>query len=180
MKYEKRFEFYEKLYFNERELREKIEGRYRTPLTLFAVLFAFIGFMAKELFSENALSFGYGVWLPFTLSVLSFLLAAFHLSRSLYGYHYQLMPTPDVLEQYREEIKAKYRKIDPQYAIEWTNGAFEDYLFTMYIEYTTQNTKNNDTKSLNLSRCVRSLIATFLLVGLAYVPYFYQIYIKGP
>ena len=131
MKFDQRFEFYEKLYFHERDLWEKIESRYRTPLTLFAALFPFIGFLSRELFIAEAVPYNFLVWVPLSASIALFVFAVYFLSRSMYGYHYQLMPTPDVLEEYREEIKTEYFKISPEEAIDWTNTIFEEYLFCL-------------------------------------------------
>ena len=139
--------------------------------------FAFTAFLAKELFEKNAVSYSNWVWLPFGVSSIAFIVAVLFLIRSLHGYHYQLMPTPDVLESYREEIREKYVNINPEHAVVWTKEAYEEYIFTMYIEYTSQNVKNNDAKSINLNRCISSLIISFFSIVAAYVPYFLVLYI---
>lgn len=174
-----RQEFYEKRYFHELESREKIESRLKTPLTMFAIVFGLLAYLIKEVLLKSHFNLGVSFWFLSGVTVITFIISLVYFFRTLHGYHYLLLPTPVVLEEYYKETMTKYTQIDEEKADIWTSEAFDEYLLNCYIKYTTQNTLNNDAKSLNLNRCISLLMISFVSTCLAYVPFYYHTVFKG-
>ncbi len=166
-----RFELHEKRYFHELDAREKIEARLRTPLAMFAIVFGLLAYIANEVPFSRPSDVSIFFWVPYTLGGILFMSSLCCFFRAIYGYHYLLLPTPDTLEQYFNEIVEEYCKTDRGKARQWAAEAFKEYLFDSYVSYSSQNTKNNDSKSLNLNRCIGTLISSFVLSCLSYIPY---------
>ena len=179
MKKSDRHHLYQKFYIHELETREKIESRLKTPMAMFVIIFGLIGYIAKESILKNNLNFEFSFFLLSGTATFTFILSIFFFFRAIYGYHYSLLPTPIDLENYLEKIIDEYCKTDRGKAREWASEAFEEYLFNCYVSYTSQNTKNNDAKSLNLNRCIGSLIFSFISISLAFIPFYYQTFLKG-
>ncbi len=174
-----RQEFYERRYFHELDAREKIEGRVKIPMTMFVIVFGLIGYIAKETVLKSNLDFDFSFWLLSGFATATFILSVFFFFKTIYGYHYSLLPTPADLEKYFEDTVTKYCKTDRGKARYWASEAFDEYLFSCYVSYTTQNTKNNDAKALNLVHCIGFLIFSFLFICMAYVPFYFQTFLKG-
>ncbi len=111
-------------------------------------------------------------WTVYSFGVLAFVVAIVFYIKGIHGYSYALVPTPEELEKYRKEIYEQYSKINLGLAKQWMEEAYEQYIFECYISYTSQNTRNNDTKALNANRSMSSLIVAFVFICLSYVPYY--------
>lgn len=172
MNFEERLRKHEERYWHEIDAREKIESRIKTPFSMFLIVFGLIAYLFKETFLSDNLNFSWYFWIAYVSSIILFVTSIGFFLRAIYGYHYLLMPTPEVLELYFKQILDDYKKTDRTKANFWTREAFKEYLFNSYVTYTTQNTKNNDSKSLNINRCIGSLIASFVIVCLSYIPYY--------
>jgi hypothetical protein len=171
----KRFEVYEKRYFHELDTRERVESRLKTPLTMFAIVFGIIAFLSNKVIEAVDTHQDFGFWLFYSGSIVMFVLSVYFFIRSIYGYHYSLLPTPEVMENYYRNIEDEYAKTNLGSAKAWAQEAFEDYLYNSYVQYTTQNTKNNDAKSLNLIRCIGSIIFSFACIVVSFVPIYYDV-----
>jgi hypothetical protein len=174
MNQDKRLEFYKDRYQSELDHREKIEGRIRTPLPMLVIVAGISGFLIKNTVLEKLFCFHWSLYLLILIGSATFIVSLYYFLRAIYGYHYQLIPTSERLENYYNEIFSEYQKVSPGDARKWTNEEFEKYLMASYIEYGTQNTKNNDAKSLNLNNCIGSLIVAFICSSLAYLPYYWN------
>jgi hypothetical protein len=174
-----RQEFYEKRYFHELDAREKIEARIKTPMAMFVIVFGLIGYLAKETVLKSNFELEFGFWLFSGAAIFTFVLSLFFFFKTIYGYHYFLLPTPDDLEKYFEESVSEYCNTNRGKARSWASEAFEEYLFDCYVSYTSQNTRNNDAKALNLTYCIGALIFSFINICIAYIPYYYQTFLKG-
>ena len=172
MDFDERLKAYENRYIHEIDTREKIEARVKTPFAIFLVVFTLIGFLFKETVLLGNLNFDWTFWASYVLSALFFVISVCFFLRALYGYHYLLMPTPEVLEEYLEKTIEEYSKVDAGKAKSWAKEALKEYLFESYLKYASQNTKNNDTKSLNISRCLGTLITSFIIICASYLPYY--------
>lgn len=165
---EKRKEFYEKRYFHELDMREKIESRLRGPLTMIIVSFGTFAFLEKRVFAGGFLDKDYPLLLSFLSGVFFWVCALYFFMRTIRGYHYSLLPTPKVLEEYFEKILIEGRKSDRGQSKKWAEEDFSEYLFKNYVVSTTQNTLNNDAKSLNIDRSIKSIFCAFCFSGLTY------------
>ena len=172
MDFDERYKMYEDRYKSELDTREKIEGRVKTPFSLLIVVFGLIGYLFKVTVLSGNFAFDPMFWIAYVIAVILYLAAIVFFIKTIYGYHYLLVPTPEVLEEYLQITLDKYTKDNPSKAKQWTKEAFKEYLFECYVKFTSQNTKNNDTKSLNISRCLGMLIGSFIIVCASYFPYY--------
>ncbi|MCB1804371.1 MAG: hypothetical protein KDJ99_04235 [Candidatus Competibacteraceae bacterium] len=169
-----RLEFHSKRYLHEIDHREKIENRIRTPVPLLVIVAGLSDFLIKNTVLEKLFCFHWSLYFLLAVGATAFAFSLFYFLRAIYGYHYQLIPTSETLEHYYNEILEQYQKVSPADARKWANEEFQKYLMKSYIEYGTQNTKNNDSKSLNLNYCLGSLIVAFICSSLAYLPYYWN------
>jgi hypothetical protein len=172
MDFDARLKAYEERYRHEIDTREKIEARIKTPFSMFLVVFGLIAYLFKETILVGKFEYNWTFWASYILAVSLFIASLGFFIRAIYGYHYLLMPTPVILEKYHEKTRNEYAEVNPSKAKSWTNEAFKQYLFDSYVKYTTQNTKNNDSKSLNISRCLGTLISSFIIVSSSYLPFY--------
>ena len=174
-----RQKLYKERYFHELDAREKIEGRLKTPMAMFIIVFGLVGYLIKETILKHNFDFNFSFYLLSGSAIFTFILSLIFFFKTIYGYHYSLLSTPISLEKYFEETVIEYCKTDRGKARAWASEAFNEFLYDCYVSYTTQNTQNNDAKALNLNRCIGALIFSFISICLAYIPYYYQIFLKG-
>lgn len=172
MEYKERLADYKDRYYRELDVREKIDARLRTSFSFFLVVFALFAFLFEKTVSKGFLPSEVIFWFAYAVGVFAFIFAIFFQIKALHGYNYALIPTPERLEEYYSEILSAYAKSNLGLAKKWTKESYEKYLFNCYVIYTSQNTKNNDTKALNLSRSLSSLIVAFVFVCLSYIPFY--------
>ena len=172
MDFDERLNDYKEKYSFELLNREKIEARIKTPFAMFLIVFGLIAYLFKETIANQNFDFHWLFWVVFLLSCLLFIVSIFFFIKAIHGYHYLLLPTPEILEQYLADIISNYNEVDRGRSREWAKESYKEYLFESYVKYTTQNTKNNDTKALNISRCLTSLIASFIIICFSYLPYY--------
>ncbi|MCQ8849053.1 hypothetical protein NQT74_10720 [Alteromonas stellipolaris] len=172
MEYSDRFKDYKERYYFELDVREKIETRLRASFPIFLLIFALIAYLFDKTINIGYLPADKIFWSFYLLGAIAFIFAIFFQIKAMHGYSYSLVPTPNTLETYYEKILEDYAKINCGLAKAWTKEVYENYLFTCYVAYTSQNTSNNDTKALNSSRSLSSLILAFLLVSLSYIPFY--------
>jgi hypothetical protein len=172
MEFKERFSDYKERYYKELDARDKVESRQKASFSIFLVVFALIAFLFNKTLGSAQLPSDVFFWAFYGVGVLAFLVAIVFYIKGIHGYSYALVPTPEELEKYRKEIYEHYSKTNLGLAKQWMEEAYEQYIFECYISYTSQNTKNNDTKALNASHSMSSLIAAFVFICLSYVPYY--------
>ena len=177
MNIKERREFYEKIYFHELDVREKLENRLKLPMTMFAIvstmaIFLFNDIIVRNFFEPEALFLT-----VYFSAIISTILSIFFFIKSWYGYIYKMIPNTITLENYFQEINISYKEIDNEHAEEWTNEAFEEYLLSTFKDYAAHNTINNDRKSYNLYNSLTALIIAFLLFIFAYYPYYNSVHL---
>jgi len=172
MEFKERFGDYKERYHKELDARDKVESRQKSSFSIFLVVFALITFLFNKTLGSGQLPSDVFFWTVYSIGVLAFAVAIVFYIKGIHGYSYALVPTPEELEKYRKEIYEQYSKTNLGLAKQWMEEAYEQYIFECYISYTSQNTKNNDTKALNASRSMSSLIAAFVFICLSYVPYY--------
>tara|TARA_R110001583_G_scaffold177935_1_gene333586 strand:- start:276 stop:803 length:528 start_codon:yes stop_codon:yes gene_type:complete len=164
--------FYEKIYFHEIDVRDKLEGRLKLPMTVFAVLIAMALFLFNDSIKEKTCELSFIFITIYTNACLIFILSVFFFIKSWYGYTYKMIPNAIAIENYYQEIYESYLSQDENEAVAWTNEAFEEYLLTTFRDYAAFNTVNNDKKSYNLYLSNTLMLISLLLFSIAYYPYY--------
>lgn len=167
-----RKEFYEKLYFHELDVREKLVSRLKLPMTAFAILTAMTFFLFNDNLKEKSGELSCIFLAIFTSGCLALFFSIFFFIRSWYGYTYKMLPNAVVIENYYKEIYDNYFDIDEDKSEEWTNEAFNEYLLTTFRDYAAFNTVNNDRKSYFLYLSNTAMLISLLLLSFAYYPYY--------
>lgn len=169
-------DFYEKLYFHELEVREKIEGRMQIPLTIFAIAFAMIGYLARESVLLRTHSIDSLFWGLFVAAIATLLIAMAFFVMASYGYKYRNLPTTRAIDDYFDNMLATYKEVSPADARRWTNSEFNKYLLATFRDYGTINTINNDKKATYIHRCMSALFASIILSAASFFPYYNEVY----
>ncbi|MCY7297057.1 hypothetical protein [Alteromonas sp. a30] len=167
-----RREFYEKLYFHELEVREKLEGRLKLPMTIFAIVTAMVLFLFNEIIVKKSFEPDAFFLTIYGGGVVALVVFIFFFVKSWYGYTYKMVPNAVVIENYFQEISEHYNEVDAEHAETWSKEAFEEYLLSTFRDYAAHNTVNNDRKSYNLYKSITALIIAFSLFAVAYYPYY--------
>tara|TARA_R110001583_G_scaffold187532_1_gene348927 strand:- start:2916 stop:3644 length:729 start_codon:yes stop_codon:yes gene_type:complete len=195
MNLKERSDFYEKIYFYDLDLRDKLEGRLKIPMTLFALLTAMMVYLINEAVVKKSFIPSISFYFLFFTACLSFLISVFYFIKSWYGYKYKLIPNSVVLENYFIDIQNHYKKIefenhfldiqkpytktDETQPSEWTKEAFQVYLLNSFRDYGSHNTVNNDKKSFNLHRSITFILIAFALLTFSFFPYYQQQLTRG-
>ena len=170
MNKEQLFQLYKQLYFDEIERREKIESRLQLPLAIMVVIFGILTYMLQHVCDYRSDFASFLFWIFFAISCGCFILSILFFARSWLGYKYRLLATPESTEKYRAECIELYKNYEN--CDKLVDKAIYQYFFNAYVEYSTWNMANNDTKMLNLERSGKTLFVSFLFCILMLGPYF--------
>lgn len=171
MNQEQLFSFYEKLYFQELERREKLSARLNIPL---AILVAVVGFQS---FMLNSAPFGVlgwsGLlfWTFFVLASCATAVGAWFFRASWFGHTDKLLPTANETEAYRSQLIDLYKDFDEKEKL--VEDALTQYLYDYYKQFSSENTVNNDTRAYRLYQATYAITVAVLLAFLAFIPYFF-------
>ena len=164
------FDLYEKLYFHEIDVREKLSGRLQTPMAIIVSLVGVLTYLLQN-FDNGHTGNSVVVFLSlFSLSSVMLVFAIYFFVRSWYGNTYAFLPSAEATEQYRQLLQKTYEQYKNGDALAETY--LNDYLCTKYISCATQNTQCNDLRSLNLHKTNGSLIASTVLVAVTFLVFF--------
>lgn len=164
------FDLYEKLYFHEIEVREKLGGRLQTPM---AIIISLIGVLTYLLQNFDKYHTGTAVTaflFLFSLSIGTLVTAVYFFVRSWYGNTYAFLPSAEATEEYRQLLQKTYERYKNGDSLAETY--LNDYLCTKYIVCSTQNTQCNDLRSIHLHKTNGTLIASTVLVAFTFLVFF--------
>lgn len=164
-----RFNFYEKIYLQELERREKINTRLNLPLAISVALIGLLAFMLKNTPPEMVGFWSIIFWVLFVASCLALIFGFAFFRLCWFGHTDQLMPTAQEIENYYLTLKAHYAPYDD--ADNNINNSFRDFLLGSYLKYSTTNSANNDRRTYNLYRTTVSITAALSLAFLSFVPF---------
>lgn len=168
------FRFYEKQYYHEIEVRDKLNSRMQIPLAVLVTVVGFLGFMFQNI-NYKADSFPIWIFLIFYfLALISSVYAIYCFSKSLFGHTDKLLPRANESEAYRNELISFYS--DYKNKNELVDNAWREYLYNYYVDFSSVNTSNNDSRSYYLYKMTVALIVTTILSFMAFIPYHYQRY----
>ncbi|MGF1899470.1 hypothetical protein [Aliivibrio sifiae] len=154
------YDLYEKTYFHEMEVREKLVGRVQINFALVATGYAILSYMVRMLdFEQNPVVIGL-----FIISVSICLVLSFYCIRRLvkafWGNEYQGMPTGLEIDDYRTQLVSHKLKID-NYNAEYLDATqpeinvdemVADFVYNQFRDCSTHNTKINDSRSFNIHK----------------------------
>ncbi|EHT4943698.1 hypothetical protein VV99796_03495 [Vibrio vulnificus] len=174
------YELYEKTYFHEMEVREKLVGRVQINFALIATGFAVLSYMVRMLdFEQNHPVIGI-----FILSVLaSLVLVTFcirHLVKAFWGNEYEGMPIANEIDKYRIELLEHAERIktyNTQYPEEAqpevdVEQEVSNFVYNKFRDCSSHNTKVNDVRSEHVHKSFGWLLYSsipFLVASLLFV-----------
>ncbi|WP_312918228.1 hypothetical protein [Stutzerimonas kunmingensis] len=160
------FELYEKLYFHELEIKEKITTRVQLVFTLMVMLYTVASYMLRMLDYSSAV----GVVVLFLLFFGAFgvfsALAIPQLIRAFWGNVFQCIPSPCETEKYRAEVEGyckdiiSFNKENPDNKQPEIDVSVEvkDYLYEKYKDCAAHNTVVNERRSVFVHEAFKWLI----------------------
>jgi hypothetical protein len=175
---EKRFSYYEKLYFYELDLREKLHARVGFPLTIVLSQIAAIVYLAQAADFTQFNVWKYCFACLLLLSLISAAAGALLLWRSFWGHTYVVMPTAREVDAYRLELEAIYENFPTR--DELVNRYFKEFLTGYIIERATQNAVVNEVRALSLHRANLCLALAAMILFIASFVYYGVLHKKEP
>lgn len=174
------YDLYEKTYFHEMEVREKLVARVQINFALVAAGYAIVSYMIRMLdFSQNSL-----VICLFSLAVVICLaLSCFcisHLVKAFWGNEYQGMPTALEIDNYRTSLIAHRSEID-KYNSSYpearqseinVNEMVTDFVYNKFRDCSTHNTNVNDRRSTHIHQSFGWLLYSsifFIIASLFFI-----------
>lgn len=165
--------FYEKLYFQEVEARDRLTARLQIPLSL---ILAIIG---AAVFLLQNFDYQPGVWTISRVLFMFFIgfgglilvLAIKWFVDALYNNEYHFLPDSVKTAEYKNLLEATYKDYE-QHAF-LVADALEKYITDYYIQYAAFNTHVNDRRAAFIHLCNGAIIgATVLFVAAFFAFYF--------
>lgn len=161
------FKLYERLYFDELERRERISARLNLPFALLLAQFGFLSLMLEGAWHSRERVFAQLFWILFLLATVATIVAAWCFRKAWFGFTDKLLPTANATERYRQELLVHYK--DYEDSEQLVQNALKLYLYTYYMQFSSVNAVNNDTRSFKLYQSNVSLAVAVVLASLAYV-----------
>lgn len=166
------FNLYKSQYEHEIERREKIDARLQIP---FAVIVAIVGLCSYIL--KNAIWTIEGFWslvfiILFSGAVIALGVSLWFFRCTWFGHTDKLLPTPNTLEEYREELKKFYD--NNLNATKYVERHMENVLLSYYVEFSSANAKNNDVRSFNIYKTTVSLTISVFMSFFAFMVFHFN------
>lgn len=164
------YKLYEKLYFHELEIRDKLIGRLQISLTVIAILLGFLAFMLRNKADVAGGTTASIFWILFIISIVLIAIAIIFFMLSWYGSKYKLLPTASDTDKYKDKLFDHYKEYEN--SDELAMNFLHQYLFEYFRDWSSENTIINDKKSFYLYLTnlfvILSLIFSFLSFMLFY------------
>ena len=164
------FDLYEKLYFHEIEVREKLGGRLQTPMAIIVSLIGVLTFLIQNFDKEQGTTSATIFVVLLISSSVTLVAAIYFFVRSWYGNTYAFLPSAEATEQYRLLLQNTYEQYKDGNVL--AENYLHDYLCTNYIRCATQNTECNDKRSLNLHKTNGTLIVSTVFVAFSFLVFY--------
>jgi len=171
------YDLYEKLYFHEIDVREKLSGRLQIPLVIILSMAGLLAFMLQnyEKTIWNTLS------LPFILLLIAgsvaLVVSIYYFILSWYGHTYSFLPSAQETESYQKLLNETYAPYEDGEAL--SKKYLDDYVCKYLITCSSINTQSNDKRSFYLHRTNASLIIVALLLLLSFLCFYFGDLDKG-
>lgn len=167
-----KIQFFKDAYDFELSLREKLIGAVSTPLTVITLLGGVLVFLVQHYtpsWDAIALLFGVGLC-AFATSVG---IAVYSILRTTSGYRYECVAAGDELKKWYDSL-LHYYKNDEVLA----DAAFDSGVIKRYVQATSVNAKNNQSKVAHLAVANRAIACAVAFAIITAVPYFVSFYTK--
>lgn len=166
-----RFAFYEKVFYQELDRKEKLYARLSMPLAMLVAIVSFLSYMLSKAPSTENGTASVFFWIfyictCFTLLIgASYFRAAWSLRDSDRG-----LPTLMELEMHRRSFSDDYEKY-------WDTRAeadahFKSLVLNYFIEGATVNTENNDKRGIYLRSLANYVTVALFLSVLSFIPFY--------
>lgn len=166
-----RFAFYEKVFYQELDRKEKLYARLSMPLAMLVAIVTFLSYMLNKAPTTEDGTASVFFWI-FYLSTCVMLLigalyfrAAWSLRDSDRG-----LPTLMELETHRRSFRDDYEKYwdTPEEA----DAHFKSLVLNYFIEGATVNTENNDKRGIYLRSLANYVTAALFVSVLSFLPFY--------
>jgi uncharacterized membrane protein len=154
------FGFFEKSYFHEIDIREKLNSRVQLPLAIIIAVMGLVGYNLNKVGSLEANYLGMTFLISTVISLVSIFCAVVYFIRSWRGHTYKFIPTSSETRDYLAKLQELYSPFNDK--DELVDRYLEEYLYNAYVECSTTNANNNDRRSLYLHRNSKWLIIGFV------------------
>lgn len=165
------FDLYEKLYFHEIDVREKLSSRLQTPMAIIVSLTGVLGFLIQKFDIHQSSNTSSIFIFLLIVSAISLVCSAYFFIRSWHGNTYAFLPSAEDTENYKKLLEDTYRSYNKGDSL--AEGYLNDYLCSYYINCATQNTRCNDLRSINLHKTNKTLIIATLFVSISFIVFFF-------
>jgi hypothetical protein len=163
--------FYEKLYFQEVEARDKVNARLQMPLTLILATLGAVAFLLDNF--DHQL----GTWTAsrmaftffFATGSIVLVLAMIRFAGALYNHEYHFLPDSLRTAEYRALLEQTYKEFAERERL--ISEAMNRYIEDAYIQYAAFNTRVNDRRSAYIHLCNGAIIASAALFIAAFVTF---------
>ena len=168
---EKLFDLYEKLYFHEIDVRERLNSRLQIPLAIIALLFGFLAYMLQNKCSRIGTFPETIFWVFLSLSFIMVCFCILFFILSLYSFKHKLLPSAISTDQYKQELIEHYKDHeDPEKLVK---KYLKQYLYDYYRDFSSENTIINDRKSFYLHVTNLFLIISLIFSFFTFIPYYF-------
>lgn len=171
MNKEELFKFYERQYFHEIDMREKLNSRLQLPLAALLALSGFLGYMLQNKNPDIGGGPSMIFWIFYLAALTSIGCALYFFRKSWFGPTDKLLPTAKTIEEYRKQLVDLYK--DYENSEELVEKGLKESLYNYYVEFSSANTTNNDARSYNIYRTTVSLTVAMVLAFLTFLPYYF-------
>ena len=166
-------QFYERLYFQEVESRDKLHARLQLPLTLVLALIGAVAFLFQnfdyQLSSWTAQRVAFLFFFISGSAILLFALIRF--VNALYNNEYYFLPDSKKTAEYRALLEKTYEEFEDRETL--VLDALDKYKTDYYIEYAAFNTQTNDRRSAYIHQCNGAIIGATVLFIAAYLAFYF-------
>ncbi|MDO6687237.1 MULTISPECIES: hypothetical protein [unclassified Agarivorans] len=166
MTLDKLFELFEKTYFHEMEVREKLIGRVQLNFALLAAVLSFVSYMVRMVDFEQKTVVIITFFILISLIIILSFFCLKHLLKAFWGNEYKGMPSPIETDDFRDELLKHKGSID-EYNTKYPdnlqevvviNDSMKTYLYEHYRDCATHNTIINDTRSSHIHHSFKWLL----------------------
>ena len=112
MNKDEQFKLYEKQYYHEIEMREKLNSRLQMPFAVLVVVAGFLGYMLQNASTGDI---GIGViafWGFWSLAILALASGIWFFKKSWFGHTDKLLPTAEASANYHQQLVDTYQDFD--------------------------------------------------------------------
>ena len=148
------------------------------PLALLLSIVSIYAFMLQSL-SLNSKNCWVAVYVVFGLFSLGlFVMSVWHFIQTYYGSEYELLPSAQETENYRQTLLTQYAPYDGsdgyETCEELTSKHFDEYLLKRYIRASSTNGNMNDLRSYNIHKCNSYIIFNIIPILLMFLVFNYS------